>query len=402
MPWFEIFRLSIEAILSQKIRAFLTVLGMVIGVAAVVLLVSIGNGAKMFVSTQLEGLGTNFIIVQPGKTDKKTSFGPPIGAAQRKMTLADVLAIEKRSFNLEAVTGLVLGTTTVRFDENIANVSVFGTNDQFLKIFNIKVGLGQFFSREDDDNGRRVVVLGNKVATDLFGEDAALGRQIKLNQREFRVIGVMSKTGNKLGLNLDDFAFIPTTAALRTFNDDKLFGIRAKASSRATLNEAVEEIRGIMKDRRDGEEDFTIATQKEMMETLDTILSMLTYVLSGIATISMIVGGIGIMNIMLVNVSERISEIGIRRAVGARQRDIVKQFLAEAVALSLTGGLLGLFIAFTITYGSSFFYPSFDMRPPSWILAPAFLLSVLVGVIFGVWPAFKAARIQTLDALRHE
>lgn len=402
MSWREIFRLSIEALLSQKIRAFLTILGMVIGVAAVVLLVSIGNGAKTFVTGQLEGLGTNFIVVQPGKTDKKTSFGPPIGAAQRKMTLADVQAIEKRSFNLEAVTGLVLGTTTVRYDENIANVSVFGTNDQFLRIFNLKAGLGQFFSREDDDNGRRVVALGSKVAKNLFGDEPALGKQIKLNQREFRVIGIMAKTGNKLGLNLDDFAFIPTTAALRTFNDDKLFGIRAKARSRSSLDEAVEEIRSIMKERRDGEEDFTIATQKEMMETLDSILSMLTYVLTGIATISMIVGGIGIMNIMLVNVSERISEIGIRRAVGARQRDIVKQFLAEAIALSLTGGMLGLLMAFTITSIGSFFYPAFDMRPPSWILAPAFLLSVFVGIIFGVWPAFKAARIQTLDALRHE
>jgi putative ABC transport system permease protein len=402
MSWREIFRISLESLNSQKVRALLTILGMVIGVAAVVLLVSIGNGAKLFVTQQLEGLGTNFIVIQPGKTDRKTSLGPPIGTAQRKMTLADVTALEKKSFNLEAVTGLVLGTTTVRFEEYSANVSVFGTNESFLKIFNLKVGLGQFFSREEDDYGRRVVVLGSKVADDLFGAGSALGRQVKLNQREFKVIGIMQPTGSKLGLNLDDFVFIPTTAALRTFNEDKLFGIRAKARSRIALEDAVEEVRSILKERRDGEEDFTIATQKEMMETLDLILSMLTYVLTGIATISMIVGGIGIMNIMLVNVTERTSEIGIRRAVGARRSDILKQFLAESATLSFLGGFVGLSLAFLVTYGSYFFYPSFDMRPPSWILAPAFLLSVLVGIIFGVWPALKASKIETLEALRHE
>lgn len=402
MPWKEILRLSFESLSSQKIRALLTILGMVIGVAAVVLLVSIGNGTKYFVTQQLEGLGTNFIVVQPGKTDRKSGFGPPMGAAQRKMTRADVLAIEKRSFNIEAVTGLVMGTTSVRHDDNIANVSVFGTNDQFIEIFNLKVAQGEFFSRTDEENGRRVAILGAKVVENLFGEDPALGKQIKLNQREFRVGGIMAKTGSKLGINFDDFVFIPSTAALRAFNDDKLFGIRAKAKSRQALNDAVEEIRTIMKDRRDGEEDFTITTQKEMMETLDSILSMLTYVLAGIATISMIVGGIGIMNIMLVSVTERISEIGIRRAVGARATDIVKQFLAEAMTLSLLGGMLGLGISFAITYGAFLFYPSFDMRPPTWILAPAFFLSLLVGVAFGVWPAMKAARIQTLDALRHE
>ena len=402
MQWREIFRLALESLRANAFRTALTMLGMLIGVMAVVLLVSLGNGAKKYVTNEFEGLGTNLIIVQPGKTDKKTTFGPPIGAAQRKMTLADVNALEKKSFNLEAVTGLVFGTTQVRYEDNIVNVSVFGSNDALIRILNLQVGTGGFFSREEDDYGRRVVVLGQEVARDLFGDASPLGRQVKLNQREFRVIGVMKATGSKLGLNFDQFVFIPTTAALRTFNDDKLFGIRAKARSRAGVADAVEEIRGILTERREGEEDFTIATQAEMMQTMDTILSMLTYVLAGIALISMLVGGIGIMNIMLVSVSERTAEIGIRRAVGARRSDILKQFLVEAGTLSLLGGAAGVALSLGVTYGARIFFPDFDMRPPFWILPPAFMLSFLVGVVFGVWPALRASRIETLDALRHE
>lgn len=402
MAWIEVFRLAIESLSANKFRSWLTMLGMIIGVAAVVLLVSIGNGAKNYIFSEFEGLGTNLIIIQPGKTDKKTGFGPPIGSTERKLTLADVNAIEKKAYNIEAVTGLVYGITGVRHGENINNANVFGSNDAFIRILNLNVIEGLFFSREEDDYGRRVIVLGKEVASDLFGEESALGQTVKLNQTEFRVIGVMEKVGSKLGLNLDNFCFIPTTAALRLFNEDKLFGIRAKALSRSAVDLAVHEIQDILQERHYGEIDFTIQTQYAMMQSLETILNMLTYVLAGIALISMLVGGIGIMNIMLVSVAERTGEIGIRRAVGARRIDIVQQFLCEAVTLSLLGGLLGLGLAIGITYAIYFFVPVFDIRSPTWILAPAFIVSFLVGIFFGVCPATKAARIETLDALRYE
>lgn len=377
-------------------------LGMVIGVLAVVLLVSIGQGAKNYVLSEFEGMGTNLIIVQPGKTDKKGTMHAPIGAAQRRMTELDVVALEKRAFNIEAVTGIVMGTASARYEEAISNITVFGANEQFPHIINIGVGLGDFFSREEDQLGRRVVVLGANVAKNLFGELGGIGRTVKINQSAFRVVGIMTPRGNKLGFNLDDIALIPTRAALRLFNDDKLFGIRLKASSRAGVEDAVQEVTDILKDRRDGEEDFTVVTQLAMMESMGTILNMLTYVLAGIAAVSMLVGGIGIMNIMLVSVSERIPEIGIRRAVGARRRDVMVQFLAEAVMLSVISGTLGVAIALSITHAGHFFYPSFDMRAPWWIVPPAFLLSVVVGVVFGVIPARRASHIQTLDALRYE
>lgn len=398
----EILRLSFESLFVQKLRTALTMLGMVIGVGSIVLLVSIGQGAKNYVTSEFEGLGTNLIIVQPGKSDKKTHMGPPVGAAQRKMTTADVAAIERKALNLQAVSGVVLGTASARFEDALSNITLFGTNEQFPQILTIKIARGGYFTREEDEYGRRVVVLGQNVAKDLFGEADPVGLTIKLNQSEYRIVGVMAPMGNKLGLDFDELGFIPTQAALKLFNEDKLFGIRAKASSRTGVDDAVEEITEILKERRDGEEDFTVITQVSMMETMGTILNMLTYVLGAIAAVSMVVAGIGIMNIMWVSVVERTQEIGIRRAVGAQRRDIVKQLLAEAVMLSVMGGLVGLTGAILITFGFYLVFPSFDMRAPLWIVPPSFLVAFVVGVVFGVFPAWRASKIEILDALRYE
>lgn len=398
----EIVRISVESLLAQKLRTALTILGMVIGVGSVVLLVSLGEGAKKYVLREFEGLGSNLIIIQPGKSDRKTHFGPPVGAAQRKMTTADVAAIEKRALNLEAVSGIVMGTVSARRDESLSNINVFGTNEQFPRIITLAEGSGGYFTREEDEYRRRVVVLGSNIAEQLFGDEDPIGRAIKLNESEFRVVGVLAPMGDKLGLSFDEIGFIPTEAALKLFNEDKLFGIRAKASSRVGIDDAVAEITQILKDRREGEEDFTVLTQVSMMESMNTILSMLTYVLAAIAAISMVVGGIGIMNITWVSVVERTQEIGIRRAVGARRRDILQQFLSEALGLSVLSGAIGVGGSLLITYSLKLFFPTFDMRAPLWIVLPAFILAIVVGVIFGVGPAWRASKVETLEALRHE
>ena len=341
-------------------------------------------------------------MVNPGRTDAKSDFGPPMRNSKQKLTLADVEALEQQSFNLDSVTGVVFGTGTVKAGENKINVNVFGSNEKFVKIFTIKVQVGEFFSREEDQTGRRVVVLGYSSARNLFGDKNPLGQLVKINDSEHRVIGVFEKSGESLGFDMDDLVFIPTRAALRIFNEDKLFGIRARAKSKSSIDDAVAETKSILKARQNGEENFTVVTQVSVLQTLNTILGMLTYVLAGIAMISMLVGGIGIMNIMLVSVTERTREIGIRRAVGARPGDILKQFLAEAVTLSLIGGLIGLVGSLAITYIVYFAIPKFDMRAPTWILIPAFALSCLIGILFGVWPARKASQIETIDALRFE
>lgn len=394
--------MALESLRAHAFRTILTMLGMVIGVFAVIALVALGQGARNFVMTEFQSMGSNLIVIQPGKTDRKSMLGPPIGSAQRKMTTRDIMALERKAFNLEAVSGLVLGTAQTRFEEAITNISVFGVGEQFPQIIAIKVSLGDFFNREEAESGRRLIILGANVAKHLFGNDNPLGRNVKVNQTQFRVVGVLKPGGNKLGFNIDEVAFVPVNAALRLFNEDKLFGIRAKASSRVSLDDAVEEIKEILLERRNGEEDFTVITQVSMMETLDRLMGMLSYVLAGIASISMLVGGVGIMNIMLVSVSERISEIGIRRAVGARRSDILRQFLAEALTLSFLSGAIGTAVALAATHSVGLFFPDFDMRPPLWVVFGGFSLAVTIGVFFGVWPARSASRIETLDALRHE
>lgn len=402
MPFRETVRLAFESINANRFRAALTMLGLVIGVSAVILLVSLGTGAKRYILSEFEGMGTNLIMVQPGKVDAKSNLGPPIGAAQRKLTISDVDALERHAFNLEAITGVVLGSSSIRYSGNINNVNLLGSNDRFIDILNLSTAQGNWFTREEDDFGRRVTVLGAKVAENLFGSEYGIGRSVRINQSDFKVIGILASVGDKVGFNLDNFVFVPTRAALRLFNDDKLFGLRAKASSRSGVADAVEEMREILKERRQGEEDFTIITQDAMMDSMSTILSMLTYVLVAIASISMLVGGVGIMNIMLVSVAERTPEIGVRRAVGATNNDILKQFIVEAITLSCTGVLVGLALSVSITHIGYFFFPAFDLRTPFWIVPPALLISIGIGVLFGVWPAWKASQIEILDALRYE
>jgi putative ABC transport system permease protein len=402
MMFKKIFINSFEALVENKLRSMLTMLGMIIGVSAVILLVSVGTGAQRYITAEFESLGTNIIIIQPGKTDKKSSMGPPISSSKGKITLSDVDAIQRTSQLLSAVSGVMYGAGTVKNDVSASNINIMGSNDQLQKVFNINIIQGSYISKEDDDAGRRVVVIGWNVKENLFGKEPVLGKLVKVNESEHRVIGVIKPTGDKLGFNVDDMIFVPTKSALRIFNTDRLFGIRAAAKSRASLDDAVADLTEILKERHNGEEDFTIITQVTMMDSMNTILNMLTYALGAIAFISMLVGGIGIMNIMLVSVTERTREIGIRRAVGARQGDILKQFMIEAVVISVSGGLIGILISLVITYSLFLFFPNFDMRPPFWIIPPAFLLSFFTGLIFGVWPARKAATIQTIDALRYE
>jgi putative ABC transport system permease protein len=394
--------LGIESLKSHKLRTALTMLGIVIGVSSVILLTSLGYGAQRYIFSEFQSLGTNLIIIQPGKNSRKDAFGPPIGTASRKMTIGDVRAIEKRAFSVKAVSGVVLGSALTQHGNAESNVTVLGVNHYFPSILSLPLYEGSFFGRDEDDYGRKVVVLGAQVRRTLFDKEHALGKNVKINERGYRVIATLIPMGNKLGFDIDETVFIPTLSALRLFNEDRLLGIRAKASSRSTVEESVSQIKDILKERRDGKEDFTIITQKSMMETMGSILSMLTYVLAGISGISLLVGGIGIMNIMIVTVAERTREIGIRRAVGARRKDILQQFLSEATLLSGLGGGIGIGVALVVTSTLSWKYPSFDLTPPLWVLVTASLLSISVGLLFGVLPAYKASKIQTLDALRHD
>jgi putative ABC transport system permease protein len=402
MNLFISLRFALEGLFRNLFRTLLTMIGLVIGVFAVVSLVSLGNGAKLYVVNEFQGLGTNLIMVQPGKAEKKGMMGPPVGSSERKMTLADVEAIERKARTLDSVSGITIGSTSIEYEENLASATIFGVNEQFDRILNFTLKQGSFFTRDEDSYGRRFVVLGTELSKSLFGSSYPIGRVLRINESNFKVIGVLTPMGNKLGLDMDQIAMIPTKSSLKLFNEDKLFGIRARASTKSSVQDAVNEITTIFRERRNGKDDVTILTQQAMISSLDSILGVLSYVIAGIAAISMLVGGIGIMNMMLVNVTERIQEIGIRRAVGARKIDILQQFLCESLLLSVVGGTIGILLSYALSSLVSLIYPIVDLNPPPWIVLCSMLLSLLVGLLFGVIPAIKASNIDTLEALRHE
>ena len=262
--------------------------------------------------------------------------------------------------------------------------------------------VGSFLPRADDGSEKQVAILGRKIKDELFPGENPLGKRVLVDDRRFRVIGVMQKKGRSLGLDLDDLIFIPVAAAQEIFNRDRLQEILAHAPTEAGLKRGAVEAKAILLSRHDTKEDFTVHNQDDMMAVLTTIMGVLTYALAGIAGISLLVGGIGIMNIMLVSVTERTREIGIRKAVGARKSDILVQFLIESVILSSAGGLAGVLLGVGVGQGLKTVFPDMPIVFPVWAVLMAFGFSFLVGVFFGVYPARRASRLDPIAALRVE
>lgn len=402
MNFFETFRVAFEAIVSNKVRAGLTMLGVIIGVMAVILLVSIGEGARVYITKELSGLGTNLIVIQPGKTTTSGGFHPPSAGTVRKLTYEDSLALRRRAWLLTDAVPIVLGTGRVKYQNQGRDTTVIGTTEEFERVRNLFVDTGSFVKQEDVDTKAKVVVLGRKVKDELFGEESPLGKNVTLSDARYRVVGVMRKKGMSLGWDVDDVVFIPVTSGQELFDTDAIFEIIASTSRAEDTERAIAQIKDILIRRHAHKEDFTIVTQGAMLETMNTILNVLTAALGGIAGISLLVGGIGIMNIMLVSVRERTREIGIRKALGARNRDIMAQFLIEAMTLSGAGGVIGILVG----VGLALLIPVFvDVLPTSvsaWSILMAFFFSAAVGIFFGVYPARKAALQDPIQALRYE
>ena len=398
----EFLRIAVSSILENRLRAFLTMLGIMIGVGSVILLISMTAGFREYLVRQFMGIGTNLIIISPGKTETK-GIGHPGFEGVQKMTTGDTLALRRHATALDGVSSITLGTVDVRYIERERDVMVVGIDEEFTGVINIGVDSGRFFTSDDVDASRRVCTIGYTVKKELFGSKNPLGEIVKIGGSGFRVIGIMEKKGTFMGTDdIDDTVYIPVSAAQRLFNTDKLFGIRAKARSAAMVDEATEQIRVILKKRHNNKEDFTILTQGALLTSLNSILNTLSTVLAGIAAISLLVGGIGIMNIMLVSVRERTREIGIRKAVGATKRDILVQFLVESTMLSLIGGAIGILAAFIGVVVISWFIPQIPPVMKLWVIALATLFSAAVGIFFGVYPAFRAARQDPIEALRYE
>ena len=401
MNLFEHAAVSLEALRSNRLRSALTMLGVAIGVAAVILLVSLGQGTKNYVEQQFAGLGSNILIVTPGKIE--TKGGPPIiGATRHKLTLDDSRVLEKKGYLFAGVAPVVFGTAEVRAGTRSRNVPVLGVNPAFSSVRNLHVEIGSFVTESDVEAKRRVCVLGRTLKRELFGNANPLGEIVKVSGARFRVVGIMERKGVSLGIDLDDIVFLPVRSAQEIFDTDSLLEIILSVRNKNDIESGKELARSILFRNHNRHEDFTITNQAAMLSSLYTILDTLTYVLGGIATISLLVGGIGIMNIMLVTVKERTNEIGIRKAVGARHRDILLQFLLESTGIAATGGLLGMLAGVLGAGGIRLLVPKIPVEIPPWAIVLAFFFSVFVGIFFGVYPARKAAALNPIEALRYE
>jgi len=404
MKYIPLLKVSLKALRSNKSRALLTMLGVIIGVAAVILLVSIGNGLKTFITKQLEDLGSNLVVVLPGEIDVKNfsfsagSQAALAGLATSKLKIIDAENIKRDVPLLEETVAITLSNSVVRFGNESKISQVIGTTDNYTKVRNSPLREGEFFTQKDVDSARRIAVLGATVAKDLFGDKSPLGEKIFIGDFPYEVIGVLEEKGAMGFINVDEQTIIPVTTAQRQLNLDNVNMIYGQVASPDDVSAAIKEVDQVLSTRLE-KDDYTVVDQKEVLSAISSILSVITISLGGTAAISLLVGGIGIMNIMLVSVTERTREIGLRKALGATPETILTQFLIEAVILSIGGGLIGIVFGVAGSLLLNFVFP---MTLIWWSVILAFFVSVAVGLLFGTMPAMRAAKLDPIDALRYE
>ncbi|HEO70027.1 MAG TPA: FtsX-like permease family protein [Candidatus Hydrogenedentes bacterium] len=403
MDLLESLATALAALAHNKVRAFLTTLGVIIGVMSVILLVSLGEGAQAYIEKEFAGMGSNVLIVTPGKQETSGMF--PISAGSfHKLTYQNAREIERKAVGIAGITSNVFGAGYVQFRNRRRDSLIIGVTEDFDEVRQLHAQIGRFINANDIEKKSRVCVIGTKVKEELFGNEPALHQKVSINRSKHLVVGILEKKGMMLGINLDDIVIIPLPSAQQMFQagEDYVMEILVSARSPEDIKPAAESIRAILTAAHDYTEDFTITDQDGMLGTFSKIFDALRFMLAGIACISLLVGGIGIMNIMLVSVRERTREVGIRKAVGATRRDIGTQFLIEAVALSLIGGMIGILLGWVGAAVVRLLYPSLPVYLSSWSVATAFTFSLCVGVFFGVYPALKAASVDPVEALRYE
>jgi len=396
---FDLFRFVTGALSGHRLRTVLSMLGVAIGVTAVVTLTSLGVGAREYVTDQFASLGTDLLIVVPGRSET-TGALPGMGGTPRDLTLDDAFSITRRVRGVDQVAPLLLANETVSAGERSRNVAIVGTTAEFVSVRDVRLGRGEFLPAGDWDRGTPVAVLGHQLANELFPVESPIGRVVRIGEYRMRVVGVLADQGVNVGINFDDLALVPVATSLRVFDRTSLSRVMVKVTPGSDLDAVERQIRELLIERHADEEDFTLITQDALLSSFGAIFNALTLAIAGIAAISLTVAGIGIMNVMLVSVSERTAEIGLLKAVGVRSRQILAAFLLEAVLLSLAGGLLGLAVSWAMLAALGALYPAFPAAAPLWAVLAALGVSVAVGVAFGVLPARGATRLDPIAALR--
>lgn len=392
-------KLSLAALFSQRMRSFLTTLGITVGIAAVVLLTSLGEGVHRFVLSEFTQFGTNLIGVTPGKATTAGISGGIISNV-RPLSMDDAAAL-KRLPNIIAVAPVVQGNAPVEFGKRSRRTYIFGVGPQAPKVWQIRVAKGRFFTADDPSASRAFAVLGSKVKDELFVGENPLGRRIRIGGERYRVIGVMESKGQLLGFDLDDAVYIPTSRALAIFNRDSLMEIDLLYATGSSADQVAKKIKKLLMARH-GAEDFTIITQEQMLEVLGSVLDILTLAVGAVGGISLLVGGVGILTIMTIAVNERTAEIGLLRAIGAGRRHILFLFIGEAVVLSSIGGLAGLIIGAGGAWFLGVAVPALPTHTPWSYVVLAEILAVSIGLLAGVMPAYRAANLDPIEALRAE
>ncbi len=395
----DFIRFAFQSLAAHRMRTILSSLGIAIGITSVILLTSIGQGLHQFIIDEFSQFGTNLISITPGKTD---THGGPVGAINtvRPLSIDDALSLRHAPHVLFS-DPTVLGNGDVVHEGKSRRVMINGVSHAMVNAMRMKVAVGDFLPDEDPRNARAFVVLGAKVAHELFGEANPLGARMRVGGERYRVIGIMATKGDVLGLDMDDAVFIPVGRALEMFNRESIAEIHLTYEPTAPLEEVEESIRHILIARH-GREDFTLTPQKKMLETFGTILDTITFAVAAIGSISLLVGGVGILTILTIAVSERTSEIGLLRALGATRGRILALFLGEAAVLAGLGGSAGLALGWSLSLLIQTFLPSLPVETPWSYAVAAEVSSVLIGLIAGVMPARRAAQLDPLEALRSE
>jgi putative ABC transport system permease protein len=399
MLWPDAFQLAVRAITAQRLRSFLTLLGIAVGIAAVILLTSIGEGIHRFVLGEFTQFGTNVITIAPGKT--KTGGAPSgLPSSARPLSLEDARSLERLP-HVVAVTPNARGNAEVEGNARTRRTLIYGVNSKLPQIFRSTVQSGQFLPADDERSARAFVVLGAKLKVELFGSENPLGQRLRIGGLHFRIIGVLAPKGQFLGIDLDDTAFIPTARAQELFNREGVDEINIAAEEGIPAALVASRVKAQLIERH-GREDFTIVTQEDMLKTLSNILDVLTMAVGALGGISLLVGGVGIVTIMTIAVTERTGEIGLLVALGAPRKTILLLFLGEAVALSALGGIFGLVLGFGLAQIIHFTLPDLPVHTPISFVLLAEGIAIAIGLAAGVLPARNAARLDPVEALRTE